>query len=546
MSAAKKKLLWKKITRLFKSNNFNEVITLTLEDIDDSLNYDNLKFINLAAEASLQTNQLGLAKKFLEHSLKIDSQQYLPLYNLGVMHEIYEKFTESISYYKQSLNYNPEYFDARFNLANVLKKIQKFEDALIETRQLLEFHKNYDSLNLHGSLLLELNELDSAFQIFTELNSQNKDPNILNNIAKIYKKWGKQEKFFTTLEEAYKLDKNYPQTNHNFGIYYESKRKLIEAEKFYTTTLKFDDNPDTRTSLGICQLKQQKFDTGWKNYEFRWKSKSILSKFIKSKKPLWDGGKCNSILIWGEQGIGDEILYCSMLNDVSKFANKVFYACSSKKIISLLKRNFPNITIIHTDDVTDDDFFDTHIPVGNLGRYLRNNLSSFKNINYQIHSDPKNKTLIKTKFSDPMIGISWRSNDQLKNIELANFKSLINSRYKLISLQYQPTDDELKMLKELGIIESNLNIYDDLESLLSLIDCCDYIVTSSNINAHFAGALKKKTFLLDKNNIELKHFHYWSSPTKNSLWYPSIEIVNQKNDNNWRGEFQYIKSQIDV
>lgn len=546
MSAAKKELLWKKITRLFKSNNFNEVITLTLENIDDSLKYDNLKFINLAAEASLQTNQLGLAKKLLEQSLKIDSKQYLPLYNLGVIHEIDEKFTEAISYYKQSLNCNSDYFDARFNLANVLKKIQKFEDALIQTKQLIKLHKNYDSLNLHGSILLELDELDSALKIFTDLNSQYKDPNILNSIAKIYRKWGDQDKFFTTLEEAYEVDRNFPQTNHNLGIYYESKRKYIEAEKFYNSTLKFDDNPDTRTSLGICQLKQQKFNIGWDNYESRWKSSNLLTKFIKTGKPLWNGDKCNSILVWGEQGIGDEILYCSMLNDVSKFANKVFYACSSKKIISVLKRNFPNITILHTDDVTGDDFFDTHIPVGNLGRYLRNNLSSFKNINYQLHSDLKNKTLIKTKFSDPMIGISWRSNDQLKNIELANFKSLIDSRYKLISLQYQPTDDELKMLIELGIIESKLNIYDDLESLLSLIDCCDYIVTSSNINAHFAGALHKKTFLLDKNNIGLKHFHYWSSPTKNSLWYPSIEIVNQKKENNWKDEFQYIKSQIDV
>ena len=235
-----------------------------------------------------------------------------------------------------------------------------------------------------------------------------------------------------------------------------------------------------------------------------------------------------------------------MLNDVSKFANKVFYACSSKKIHSILERNFPNIKIIHTDDVTDDDFFDTHLPVGNLGRYLRTNLSSFKNINYQIHSDQKIKTSIKKKFSEPMIGISWRSNDQLKNIDITNFKNLKNDRYKLISLQYQPTNNELKILRELGIIESNLDIYNDLESLLSIIDCCDYIITSSNINAHLAGALNKKTFLLDKNNIGLKHFHYWSSPTKNSLWYPSIEIVNQKNENDWESNFHYIKSQIDV
>ena len=69
------------------------------------------------------------------------------------MFEIEEKFTDAISYYKQSLNNNPNYYDARFNLANVLKKIQKFEDALIESKQLVKLKKDYASLNLYGSIL---------------------------------------------------------------------------------------------------------------------------------------------------------------------------------------------------------------------------------------------------------------------------------------------------------------------------------------------------------------------------------------------------------
>ena len=73
--------------------------------------------------------------------------------------------------------------------------------------------------------------------------------------------------------------------------------------------------------------------------------------------------------------------------------------------------------------------------------------------------------------------------------------------------------------------------FNNLNGLTSLIDICDFIITVSNTNAHISGALGKKTFLLlPKGKGRL---WYWSSEKKKSIWYPSIEVLEQNITGSW-------------
>ena len=88
----------------------------------------------------------------------------------------------------------------------------------------------------------------------------------------------------------------------------------------------------------------------------------------------------------------------------------------------------------------------------------------------------------------------------------------------------------------------DLDLFNDIGTTAALVDCCEFVVTASNVNAHLAGALKKKTFLLSASGV--RQFHYWISPTSNSLWYPSVQIINQQNNGNWARDFELIYKQI--
>ena len=158
-----------------------------------------------------------------------------------------------------------------------------------------------------------------------------------------------------------------------------------------------------------------------------------------------------------------------------------------------------------------------------------------------VDQDIKNK--LQKKFNKPLIGISWRSNaSNSKNVNLSEFKKLIHPNHQIVNLQYQLSPKEIKELDSYGIKYLELELFDDIDTTAALIDCCDFVITASNVNAHLAGALNKKTFLLSASGV--RQFHYWMSPTSNSLWYPSVQIINQQNKGNWAKGFELIYSQI--
>ena len=128
-------------------------------------------------------------------------------------------------------------------------------------------------------------------------------------------------------------------------------------------------------------------------------------------------------------------------------------------------------------------------------------------------------------------GISWLS----KNKDIGKEKSLYlnqllpilrNQNATFVNLQYGNVSDEIKEILDSYGIEiksiSDIDNFNDLDGLASLVDACDYVITASNVTAHIAGALNKKTFLILP--FSRGKIWYWGESTDRSLWYPSIEI----------------------
>ena len=136
--------------------------------------------------------------------------------------------------------------------------------------------------------------------------------------------------------------------------------------------------------------------------------------------------------------------------------------------------------------------------------------------------------------------MSWISKNEdigaSKSMSLDILKPILSlQNIKFIDLQYNDTKAE----REQFFKENNISInkiehidnFNDIEGITSLIDACDFIITVSNTNAHIAGALGKKTLLLlPKGKGRL---WYWSSNKNNSLWYSSVEILEQSFPGEW-------------
>ena len=116
-----------------------------------------------------------------------------------------------------------------------------------------------------------------------------------------------------------------------------------------------------------------------------------------------------------------------------------------------------------------------------------------------------------------------------------------------IDLQYGDTKVEKKSLFNDFNIEvrsiGEIDNFNDIDGLSSLIDVCDFIVTISNVTAHIAGALGKKVFLMVPYSGAGRMW-YWHESLNKSLWYPSIQIFTQTEAGDWSTPVNDIKEKI--
>jgi ADP-heptose:LPS heptosyltransferase len=105
-----------------------------------------------------------------------------------------------------------------------------------------------------------------------------------------------------------------------------------------------------------------------------------------------------------------------------------------------------------------------------------------------------------------------------------------------VNLQYGDVKEEIQHVKSTLSVDVHqvpgVDVFNDVESLLALIDACDVLVTTSNVTAHLAGSLgKRAAVLLPYNSTERPW--YWHENDKYSFWYPSLQLFYQDNPLTW-------------
>ena len=117
------------------------------------------------------------------------------------------------------------------------------------------------------------------------------------------------------------------------------------------------------------------------------------------------------------------------------------------------------------------------------------------------------------------------------------------------TLMIEPTESESKeeldrFCDAMISIKNEIDNFNNIDGLVALISVCDYVVTSSNVTAHIAGALGKETYLL----VPFAHgkIWYWGENEENTLWYPSIKIYRCVNLNSWSQPVELLGNKLKI
>ena len=200
------------------------------------------------------------------------------------------------------------------------------------------------------------------------------------NIASIDIEEGLVDKAIYTLKNVLKENKNYSEAMTNLAYAFKKKGDFNSSVRYYRKALELPKKlPRSYFNLGTSLLSIKKFKEGWEKYEYRWKvDPGDKVVWPLKDKPLWDGKSASGVLLWREQGIGDDIIFLGLVPEAYEKAGKDMTVLIDPRLVAMCERSMPGIEFLPAvKGSVQEERFDYHLPMGSLPRLFRSSEEDF-------------------------------------------------------------------------------------------------------------------------------------------------------------------------
>lgn len=413
-----------------------------------------------------------------------------------------------------------------FDRANQLHLDGKFQEAEELYDQLLtQNHDNAGLLATFGTLYIKMGKYGLAISLLERAHQTLNQSDILCNLAIAYKYSGQHKK---ALENFKKASEEFPtaETIANYSALYVNVGEPETGAKLANQALNLDPScAMAHWNLSMCHLEMGHWKAGWEEYEWGFANRMRVRRVIDSK-PYWDGTPGKVVAVYGEQGLGDELMFASMLPDLMK-QNTVILECHDR-LKTLFERSFPGLTCYGTrKDVMitwpSNHQIDYSVSIGSLGKWFRNSKTDFPGNPYlEAEAAPRGD-----KFR---VGISWTGGQKegrvrTRSIPLAWWGSILRNDCEFISLQYTDCAEDIASaekvlgvpIKQFDEIKAN-----DYYETAKLVKSCDLVISCCTTVIHLAGALGVPCWVMVPNKPA------WRYGVKGPMpWYRSVRLYRQ-------------------
>lgn len=247
-------------------------------------------------------------------------------------------------------------------------------------------------------------------------------------------------------------------------------------------------------------------------------------------EPRWDGSKDKELIIYGAQGLGDEILYGSCIPDAISDCSHVIVDCD-KRLESLFKRSFPQASVYGTRRIEASwlhhHTWDASCSIDVLPVFYRNKDTDFPGKPFLKACPVRRKQWRHTldEMSDrPKIGIAWFGGGKLtarenRSVPVETFNELAEYG-DLIDLEYEKHDHNDVPITRFDFATLSQD-YDDTAALVAELD---YVVTVCTAMVHLCGGLGVECHVL------LPEKPSWRYAYKDMIWYDSVHLHTNIDD----------------
>ncbi len=501
-------------------------------------------------------NRPSEAESFFYTILNIEPNNWDAKIALGLCLFVQNKTEQAIDIYHKALNLKPDHIPSLVYLARLYYRIRKFDNTINLCNKILSLNsQSIEALNLLGLIAAQDKNTNLAISYYKK--AIEIDPSYYytyNNIACALEELEEYDDAIKYFTKAINYAPDFVEPYNNLGSVYFKIGNKEKAISFLNKALEIDPSyPDPKWNLSLIKLKEGQLSDGWELYEYRMKTRKILVRTL--PYPMWDGSSLQNknILVYSEQGIGDEIMFMSCLPDlVNENPRKIIIECSTR-LVPLVKRSFPYSVVIDTANHSHSSYksskdinVDYQIPLGSLPKFYRKKLTDFHGKPY-LNPAQEQIELWRDRYKvlgpGLKVGISWRSGSLInaKSTTIEQWITLLKCDAHFINLQYGDSTEELRNLQD----KYGIHVYDwdDVDPLKNIdfqasqIAALDLVISIDNATVQIAGAVGIETWVLLSHISEWR----WMSGKDSCPWFHNMKLFRQDNPNDWNSLFNSVR-----
>jgi tetratricopeptide (TPR) repeat protein len=362
------------------------------------------------------------------------------------------------------------------------------------------------------------------------------------------------------LRTAVELDSKSPDARSHLALVLIDQGRFEEGDELLCDTLgEQTDHADARWTRAVLNLLRGRFDLAWDDYEWRETKREKPSRV--DGVPHWDGTPIDrgSLLIFAEQGLGDQIMFASCLEDALSLCPKCVIECDAR-LEALFRRSFPRATVVPADkqhpprwlqDLTSP--ITAQLSIASLPRRFRSRTSDFPTRERYLIPDSAKVVSWRERLQalgpGPKIGLSWtggtaKTRRSLRSVPLEQLLPVLRAGpgCHFVNLQYVDSKSEVSAMSlRHGITVHDFQeineSYDETAAFMGALDLVISVCTSA---IHLAGAIGTPVWIIASAAPEWRYL----ASGKGMPWYSSAKIWRQKELGEWGAVIQAIAREL--
>lgn len=485
-----------------------------------------------AAVADLRLHAYEAASRKALKALEADERSGVAWHVLAIAREKSGDLIQALNAYEAALKLLPNDTAVAQDLARLAQRLGYLD---IAEKLLLHYlavdPEHLEAINNLACVLRDQNRYDEAVEVLRARIQGAPDSAMLwNTLGTVLSDQGDMATALTFFDEALRLEPDFAKARYNrgnarqplgdfVGALEDIEVALPHAAPGYETAMMHMAR--ALTLMGAGRLKE-----GFEAYEIRLDPRMPDAVHVAAPGPRLTPDQPlegRRILVMGEQGLADELLFAGALPDLIRAVGpqgQVFVAVEAR-MVGLFQRSFPEVMAGAHQSVrqagrltriapfmADQGSVDGWVPMGSLSAAFRPSLDAFPDHQGYIRPDPDRVARWRSELAALgngfKVGLHWKSL-VLKGVRSRYFSPfdqwrpvLTTPGCMMVNLQCGDTAAELAQAESEGlkIWTPPINLKDDLEDLAALSVALDVVIGPGIAGTNLAAAAGADTWMI--------------------------------------------------